>query len=87
MSSTERRAMPHYLIQRQAVMAPSRFFRQQQSAVHDQTTAVGDSPQAAPVGPRAGGLSRERAGFEVRDCTPPTTAASADRNPEGPKSG
>ena len=32
--------------------------------------AVGDHPQAPPVGARPGGLTRERAGFEVRDVHP-----------------
>ncbi len=36
----------------------------------DQTTPCPKSPQTPPVGAWAGGLTRERAGFEVRDVHP-----------------
>jgi len=44
--------------------------------------AVRDHAQAPRLGPGPGGLTRERAGFEVRDVHVTTTAACADRNAE-----
>ena len=74
-------AMPHDLINAKPVMASIREFFGSQPAqpVHgpDQP-ALGDHPQAAPVGPRAGRpLAASAPASRCATCTRPTTAASA----------
>jgi len=76
-------AMPHDLINAKPVMAAIREFfgSSQLSQFMDQTNPLSEithKRRLSALGP--GGLSRERAGFEVRDVHPPTTAASALSN-------
>jgi DNA-directed RNA polymerase subunit beta len=73
-------AMPHDLINAKPVMAAIREFfgSSQLSQFMDQTNPLSEithKRRLSALGP--GGLSRERAGFEVRDVHPRTTAASA----------
>ncbi len=73
-------AMPHDLINAKPVMAAIREFfgSAQLSQFMDQTNPLSElthERRLSALGP--GGLSRERAGFEVRDVHPRTTVASA----------
>ncbi len=73
-------AMPHDLINAKPVMASIREFfgSSQLSQFMDQTNPLSEithKRRLSALGP--GGLSRERAGFEVRDVHPTTTDASA----------
>ena len=58
-------------------------------AVHgSDQSAVGDHAQAASLGTRTGGLTRERAGFEVRDVHPTHYGRVCPiETPEGPNIG
>ena len=73
-------AMPHDLINTKPVIAAVKEFfgSSQLSQFMDQTNPLSEvthKRRLSALGP--GGLSRERAGFEVRDVHPRTTAASA----------
>jgi DNA-directed RNA polymerase subunit beta len=82
--------MPHDLINSKPVSAVVKEFfgTSQLSQFMDQTNPLSEvthKRRLSALGP--GGLTRERAGFEVRDVHPPTTAASAPSRPRrGPTS-
>ena len=82
--------MPQDLINaKPAAAAVREFFGSSQLAVHgpDQPALRGHA-QAAPVGARPGGLTRERAGFEVRDVHPTHYGRICPiETPEGPNIG
>jgi DNA-directed RNA polymerase subunit beta len=76
--------MPHDLINSKPVSAVVKEFfgTSQLSQFMDQTNPLSEvthKRRLSALGP--GGLTRERAGFEVRDVHPPTTAASAPLRP------
>ena len=77
-------AMPHDLINAKPVAAAVREFfgSSQLSQFMDQTNPLSEithKRRLSALGP--GGLTRERAGFEVRDVHPPTMAGSARSRP------
>src|ERR1700753_3114446 len=84
-------AMPHDLINAKPVMAAIREFfgSSQVSQVMDQTNPLSEIPhkrRLSALGP--GGLSRERAGFEVRDVHPTHYGRICPiETPEGPNIG
>src|SRR3954464_1920236 len=84
-------AMPHDLINAKPVMAAIREFfgSSQLSQFMDQTNPLSEitqRPRLSALGP--GGLSRERAGFEVRDVHPPHYGRICPIDtPEGPNIG
>src|SRR4029079_2689298 len=84
-------AIPHDLINAKPVMAAIREFfgSSQLSQVMDQTNPLSDvthQPRLSALGP--GGLSRERAGFEVRDVHPTHYGRICPiETPEGPNIG
>jgi DNA-directed RNA polymerase subunit beta len=83
--------MPHDLVNpNQVATAVKDFFASSQlSQFMDQTNPLSEithKRRLSALGP--GGLTRERAGFEVRDVhIPPTMEGYAHRTPEGPKIG
>ena len=83
-------AMPHDLVNAKPVMAAIReFFGSCQLAVHgSDQSAVRNHAQAAFSALGPGGLSRERAGFEVRDVHPTHYGRICPiETPEGPNIG
>jgi DNA-directed RNA polymerase subunit beta len=81
--------MPHDLINaKPAAAAVREFFGSSQlSQFMDQTNPLSEiTHKRRPLGPRAGGLTRERAGFEVRDVHPTHYGRICPiETPEGPE--